>query len=302
MQRNKEMGAKDPDLTGKEFLVALFFMLFALAWGWIGPWAIVLAGILFVFGIGIYASIQERKSQDRAERRQIAESASRRIVEDAINRCLPLIESHKETLASEKRRLIRRDSYGTLMEEDWQKGPKGIEYFIGTVLRPSIGEQAWSQAIENSQNHYNGTNDFRLRLSSLVNEAADSVASKDTLSDDANGIDYEIFCEGILSRSGWRVVRTPATGDQGVDLIATKNQIRACIQCKYYSKPVGNSAVQEVLAGKMFWEGSMAVVVSSAGYTRSARQLAEASSVVLLHHDDLLRLSQILASHGSNKL
>jgi restriction system protein len=83
------------------------------------------------------------------------------------------------------------------------------------------------------------------------------------------------------------VVTTPASGDQGADLIATYGNRRAALQCKLYNQPVGNKAVQEVLAGMAFYRTQHAVVVTNAGYTPAARSAAEASGVLLIHHDQI---------------
>ena len=59
------------------------------------------------------------------------------------------------------------------------------------------------------------------------------------------------------------------------------------VQCKLYSQPVGNKAVQEAFAAKNFQGCDVAVVVSNASYTQSARQIASTTGVLLLHHDEL---------------
>jgi restriction system protein len=97
-----------------------------------------------------------------------------------------------------------------------------------------------------------------------------------------NGIDYENYVEKYLQNLGYNVIRTPKTGDQGVDLIAEKNGDRKAIQCKYYSRPVGNKAVQEVIAGTNFYQCISAAVISNASFTKSARKLAENSNVKLI--------------------
>jgi len=66
------------------------------------------------------------------------------------------------------------------------------------------------------------------------------------------------------------------------------------IQCKKYSNPVGNKAVQEVTSGATFHNAEYAVVVSNSSYTASARQLAAKSGVLLLHHSELGRLEEML--------
>ncbi len=95
------------------------------------------------------------------------------------------------------------------------------------------------------------------------------------------------------------VITTPVTGDQGADLIVANegNQVIIVIQCKFYSKPVGNKAVQEAYAAKGFQQADYAAVVSNAAFTPSARQLASTNGIFLLHHDDLSRLKEIISSH-----
>ena len=67
------------------------------------------------------------------------------------------------------------------------------------------------------------------------------------------------------------------------------------LQCKLYSRPVGNNAVQQAIAGQRFELATHAVVVSNAAFTRSARELAAAAGVLLLHHDELPSLGERFA-------
>ena len=106
-------------------------------------------------------------------------------------------------------------------------------------------------------------------------------------SDDMSGADYEIYCGRILQEAGWNVEQTQASNDQGVDLIAQIEDLKVCIQCKRYSNPVGNKAVQEVIAGKAFYNGTHAVVVSNAGFTKAAKSLAESANVILISDTEL---------------
>ncbi len=116
-----------------------------------------------------------------------------------------------------------------------------------------------------------------------------------------SGEQYEIYCKYILKTSGWLVKETKASGDQGVDLIASNEIFRkVCIQCKRYSKPVGNKAIQEVFTGKKFYDGSRAVVVSNAGFTKSARNLAQKTDVYLISDTDLENLQDFLYGNDPN--
>ena len=57
------------------------------------------------------------------------------------------------------------------------------------------------------------------------------------------GIIFENHCMEILKKNGWKVKETPITGDQGVDLIASIDNLRICIQCKNHQKAVGLSLI-----------------------------------------------------------
>ena len=109
-----------------------------------------------------------------------------------------------------------------------------------------------------------------------------------------SGDDYEIYCKYILKQRDWIVKLTPKSGDQGVDLIASKESLKVCIQCKRYSKPVGNKAVQEIFTGKQFYSVSHGVLVSSAGFTKSAISLASKTGIILLSDINLKKLESFL--------
>nr|WP_272931012.1 restriction endonuclease [Acetobacter indonesiensis] len=99
--------------------------------------------------------------------------------------------------------------------------------------------------------------------------------------------DYERYCAKLLRKEGWEALVTSECGDQGADVIASKNGLRVVLQCKLYSKAVGNDAVQQVAAARHHYSARLAAVVSNAPYTIPAQQLARTNKVFLLHHDEL---------------
>jgi hypothetical protein len=103
----------------------------------------------------------------------------------------------------------------------------------------------------------------------------------------STGEAYEEYVGSIFEKAGWETVRTPASGDQGADLVCMKAGSKLVVQCKFYAGNVGNAAVQEVHAARGFYEASHAVVVSNAGYTRSAIALAEKLGILLVSDDKL---------------
>ena len=108
------------------------------------------------------------------------------------------------------------------------------------------------------------------------------------------GIKFENHCMEILRYHGWEVKETPNTGDQGVDLIASINDVRICIQCKNHEKAIGNKAVQEISAGKSYWKGTHAILVSKSGFTKSAQKLAKANNVKLINESELKDLKELI--------
>lgn len=103
---------------------------------------------------------------------------------------------------------------------------------------------------------------------------------------------YEDYCALVLRDAGWSANTTPPQ-DQGVDVVAVLRGTKAVIQCKMYTRPVGNRAVQEIIAGRLYYGAQIAVVVSPAIYTCSARELAASTRVLLLHHDQLPMLDRL---------
>jgi len=157
--------------------------------------------------------------------------------------------------------------------------PTCIDQSEGENLKRSLGKQDWYSFV--------ATEVEDACLAVIGNKEDQDV---DTLS----GVDYEEYCAMILKDAGWEVETTVASGDQGVDLIAMIDDIRVCIQCKRYSKPVGNKAVQEIAAGMTHWNGTHAVVVSNAGFTKAAQRLAESTGVFLLSDMELENLENRL--------
>jgi len=112
-------------------------------------------------------------------------------------------------------------------------------------------------------------------------------------SDNISPVEFEHHCADYLSQRGWRAGTTKGSGDQGVDVLASKSGVKVVLQCKKYSKPVGNKAAQEAHAAMAFAGAHRAAVVSNAAYTTGAKQLAKATGVLLLHFTDLARADEL---------
>jgi restriction system protein len=129
-----------------------------------------------------------------------------------------------------------------------------------------------------------------LHLAVLIYERIDD----DDVDDRMSPYEYEIYCAELLARRKWKADVTKASQDQGVDIVATKGRLRLVLQCKKYSKPVGNHAVQQIVAAIAHEDADRGVVVATTPFTRAAKKLAASNNVLLLHHRDLSRIDRLL--------
>ena len=214
-----------------------------------------------------------------------------------------ILPEHLSVLMRKYRQTIRQDDYGHLVTDDWARE---IEYYLDTVLRVGIKlrmEAPDSPEALDDANCQWMSDEGRQRtyaMDVVWNVVRDALEKQENagllvaFDDSMSGADFEQFCADELRRTGWWVQLIGASGDQGGDLIAEKDGRRVMLQCKKYSSPVGNTAVQEAFAGMQHHEASMACVVSNAPYTKGAQQLAASTGVLLLHHSQLCELHTIV--------
>jgi len=107
-----------------------------------------------------------------------------------------------------------------------------------------------------------------------------------------DGWEFEHWVAEALQKFGWQAHATQGSGDQGVDVVATKGGLTLGIQCKRYSGSVGNKAVQEAFSGAKHMGLSKAAVLTNAEFTKSAKDLAVTTGVLLLSPEDIPTLSE----------
>lgn len=95
------------------------------------------------------------------------------------------------------------------------------------------------------------------------------------------GLEFETFVSSLFNMLGYATKLTKASGDQGIDVIAEKNNYKIGIQAKCYSGPVSNKAIQEVVAGLAYYQLDKGLVVTNNYFTDSAIELAVANDIIL---------------------
>ena len=143
---------------------------------------------------------------------------------------------------------------------------------------------------------------FRLFSQAWDNMAPQAVAHMSAWAEDfsdeltipMDGFKFEEWVANRLNKYGWIAYATKGSGDQGVDVVATKDDMSIGIQCKRYSSSVGNKAVQEIYAGAKHMGLDKAAVLTNAEFTRSAKELADSTGVLLLSPEDIPELNKRL--------
>lgn len=209
-----------------------------------------------------------------------------------------LVDKHYQALKRNYVLSVSYDDYGGIQKDDRNSvldeflrsvGLVEERYVFGTIEeghkilddRPTMGSEQ-----EDELKDY-----LEKRIESDKREEEKKGFDPESIPED--GLEFEAWVADSLSSFGWQAKPTQGSGDQGIDVIAEKNGLNVGIQCKRYSGSVGNKAVQEVLAGMTHFRLDRGVVITNAKYTKSAKELAASSNILLLSHFDIPDLEAI---------
>lgn len=102
--------------------------------------------------------------------------------------------------------------------------------------------------------------------------------------------EWESFLADVFRSLGMEVETTNTVGDQGVDLIVTSGRRKFAIQAKGYHHSVGNSAVQEAVAGMRHYRCNSCAVITNSRFTKSAQELALSNNCLLISEEEVPQL------------
>lgn len=97
-----------------------------------------------------------------------------------------------------------------------------------------------------------------------------------------SGGEFERFIAKLYTRLGYSVSLTQGGADQGVDLILSKDGHKIAVQAKRWAGSVSNKAVQEAIAGKLYYGCSHGMIVTSSTFSNSAIALAAKDPTISL--------------------
>lgn len=221
-------------------------------------------------------------------------------VRNAIIKNFLIDKGYLSKLKLKHKQLIYRDDYGDLVYEDWFREVKKFtekrsheiygqlkEKTPKVLVDSLVDVEYWDNYIFEGESV---TSEMWVCVEEIITF---DIYNEDEPDDDSelgtveDPYEYERLISERLCELGWDAYPTSGSGDQGADIVAEKFGVRFVIQCKLYSQPVGNKAVQEVSSARDFYDAAGAAVVTNNDYTKSARQLAESQTVWLLHDSQL---------------
>src|SRR5208283_2436655 len=158
-----------------------------------------------------------------------------------------------------ERKVSVLDEYG---DEHWSALADEIERCVAkiAVQEPSVDLSKWNNSKELRPLGYRDATSQRLwyRLQAeftVYHQDRKKVSNGMRDFSKLTGVDFEVYVANRLKEAGFEsVAGTPATGDQGADLIAKRNGKTIAIQAKGYSGVVGNGAVQEIVGALRFYK------------------------------------------------
>jgi restriction system protein len=108
--------------------------------------------------------------------------------------------------------------------------------------------------------------------------------------DKMTGRQFEIFLKEMFKTLGYRVKKTPDSGDFGADLYMEKDGKTYVVQAKRYKSKVGIKAIQEIVAAKSYYKAQYAIVITNNYFTEAAKELARENNVILYERPELIKL------------
>ena len=123
-------------------------------------------------------------------------------------------------------------------------------------------------------------------LATLIVTIVKKIRNRPLPMDEMEGHDFEYYCADILKERGFLEVEvTRGSGDFGADILAEKDGVTYAIQCKCYDKTIGVKAVQEVYAGRDYYDRMVGVVMTNQYFTQPAVELARKLNIMLWDRD-----------------
>lgn len=240
-----------------------------------------LAVLIIPIACGVLAASKKKKAKEKhSTSRKIKYFLQKKIKESQDKKKYDsLSEAEKWKLERESNASINPTMWQPRAKEQSDSRKSVLDCIPKNVLNDSRSGLDINQIIEDE-------NEWR-RVQQGLSETDYELHKVDAM----GGHEFEHWCAGLLSKNGYSNVKlTPASGDQGVDILAEKDGILYAIQCKCYSSDLGNTPIQEVNTGRAIYNCHIGAVMTNRYFTKGAKDAAEATGILLWDRDKLKQM------------
>ena len=246
---------------------------------------IIFIGLLFFWFAFVPDKESERLLLD-AEDKKIKEEKEEKKVDNLLrsfnnkNYQRRFVKKHFKVISSAYRNSVTANSFGK----------KNYKKFYIDLIDFIEENSSFIQELERMERQLTWGDPEDSSIIEILEDEMKKNTAKLEYSDQMDPYEYEHFCAEQFNNNNWKAKATQGSSDQGVDVIATKNNITLVAQCKRFKKTVGNKAVQEIVAGMKYYQANKGVVIAPNGFTKSAEKLAEANQILLIHHSEIAQI------------
>lgn len=104
-------------------------------------------------------------------------------------------------------------------------------------------------------------------------------------------LELEKLAEQVYKKLGYSVQHVGQTGDHGIDvLLINPNNQKEIVQCKQWSKPVGEAALRDLYGAMMHDQAVRGWIWAPRGFSGPAKAWAKGKSIVLVDDMEINRL------------
>lgn len=114
------------------------------------------------------------------------------------------------------------------------------------------------------------------------------------------GREFEWELATLYRYLGYDVEATPATGDQGIDLVLRKDGKTTIVQCKSHQKPVGPAVVRELFGSMVAFRADNAILACTGGFTQGVKDFVRGKPITLISATELARMGSSVEGVGQN--
>src|ERR1039458_8688672 len=169
------------------------------------------ATLLLLISVAIPAAYVIVRRQQQSEARRTLLEKTQAIVGSKID---PLVRSRAQR--------VRQDAYGMWQMGEWEKEKSR---FIAQHIEPSLTARELTAFRRDPIL-------VRNMIEARIGRAKQEMPVFRSFSDDMTPTEFEKFCAEQLCQAGWSARVTSQSRDQGVDVVAEKNQVRVVLQCR----------------------------------------------------------------------